>query len=124
MDKIILENMAFHGYHGVLEEEKKLGQKFFVDAILYVDLKKAGETDCLNYTVNYGLVYEKIKEIVSFEKYNLLEALAERICKDILGSFKEIEKIMIKIKKPEAPVAGIFDYFAVQIERERDHIDE
>ena len=31
MDKIILSNLGFYGYHGVLEEEKKLGQKFFID---------------------------------------------------------------------------------------------
>lgn len=119
MDKIIMENMAFYGYHGVMEEEKKIGQKFFVDVILYLDLKKAGETDDLNNTVNYGLVYEAIEKIVKGERYHLLEALAERISNEILKSFQEIQKINIKIKKPEAPVAGIFDYFAVQIERER-----
>ena len=30
MDKIILSNLGFYGYHGVLEEEKKLGQKFLL----------------------------------------------------------------------------------------------
>ncbi len=124
MDKIFMKNMAFHGYHGVLEEEKKLGQKFFIDIILYVDLKKAGKTDDLNYTVNYGSVYEMLEDIVKNQRYNLLEALAENICKEVLDSFNKIEKINIKIKKPEAPVAGIFDYFAVEIERERESLNE
>jgi dihydroneopterin aldolase len=119
LDKIILHNLSFYGYHGVMEEEKKLGQKFLVDIELYLDLQKAGQTDNLNYTISYDTVYEIVKRIITEEKFCLLEALAERICCEILDSFKRISKIKIKIKKPEAPISGIFDYFAVQIERER-----
>ncbi len=36
MDKITMKNMQFFGRHGVLPEEKTLGQKFFVDAELYL----------------------------------------------------------------------------------------
>ncbi|MDI9475806.1 MAG: dihydroneopterin aldolase [Natronincolaceae bacterium] len=124
MDKILMNGMMFYGYHGVLEEEKELGQRFIVDVILYTDLKKAGKTDNLDCTVNYKEVYETIKRIVEDERYNLLEALAERICEDILRLFGTVLKVNVKIKKPETPVAGIFDYFAVQIERERDYFNE
>ena len=124
MDKIIMKGLIFHGYHGVLEEEKKLGQRFLVDAILYIDLKKAGKTDDLNYTVNYEEVYNMMEKVVRYEQYNLLETLAEKICGDILNSFDIVQKVDVKIKKPEAPVAGIFDYFAVQIERGRKYYDE
>ena len=124
MDKIIMKGLIFYGYHGALEEEKMLGQRFIVDAKLYIDLKKAGKIDDLDHTVNYKDIYEVIKGIVENEQYNLLEALAERICEDILNSYNAIQKIDVKIKKPETPVAGIFDYFAVQIERGRMYYDE
>jgi dihydroneopterin aldolase len=119
MDKIIMENMGFYGYHGVLEQEKTIGQKFFVDAYLSLPLKKAGETDDLNFSVSYADVYLTIKKIVTEEKFNLLEALAEKICSEVLNSFKDVQKITVRIKKPEAPVAGIFDYFGVEMERVR-----
>lgn len=119
MDAIIMENMGFYGYHGVMEQEKSLGQKFFVDAYLYLPLKKAGETDNLNLSVSYAQVYETIKEIVTQERFNLLEALSERICSEVLSSYPLVQKIKVRIKKPEAPVAGIFDYFGVEMERER-----
>ena len=48
MDKIILSNLGFYGYHGVLEAEKVLGQKFFIDMELFLDTKEAGKTDDLN----------------------------------------------------------------------------
>ena len=60
MDKIVWENMRFYGYHGVLQGEKDMGQKFFVDGELYLDLSQAGETDEIRNTVDYSKVYEII----------------------------------------------------------------
>ena len=61
-------------------------------------------------------MYRIIEKIIKNEQYNLLEALAEKICGNVLYSF-DIVQNQCKNKKPEAPVAGIFDCFAVQIER-------
>jgi dihydroneopterin aldolase len=119
MDKIIMENMAFYGYHGVLREEKTLGQKFFVDAYIYLPLKKAGETGDLSFSINYGAVYETVKRVVTNERFDLLESLAERLCDEIFASYPQALKIRMRVKKPDAPVPGIFDCFGVEIERER-----
>ncbi len=119
MDKIIMKNLGFYGYHGVLEEEKKLGQKFFVDVKLYIDLKKAGQSDDLSYTVNYAEVYEIIKKMFKEEKINLIESVAENICSKILTAYPIVQEIKLTLKKPEAPVEGIYDYFAVELRRKR-----
>ena len=52
MDKILMSNLGFYGYHGLLKEEAVLGQKFFIDIELYLDTKEAGETDDM-----YNLIY-------------------------------------------------------------------
>lgn len=114
-----MKNMAFYGYHGVLPEEKKIGQKFFIDAILYLPLKEAGQTDDLTLSVSYAAVYATIKNIVENKPFDLLEAVAETICSQILSTYSLVQKVQVTVKKPEAPVAGIFDYFGVEIERER-----
>ncbi|SHJ01972.1 dihydroneopterin aldolase [Parasporobacterium paucivorans] len=119
MDKIILNNMVFHAFHGAMEEEQRLGQLFYLDAVLFVDLKTAGDSDDVNDTIHYGLVYEKIKEIMEKERYNLIEALAQRICSVLLEGYSTLEKIQVTIRKPSAPVAGIFDYMGVEITRTR-----
>jgi dihydroneopterin aldolase len=111
--------MAFYGRHGVLPEEKALGQKFFVDAYLSLPLKKAGESDDLNFSVNYGAVYETITRSVTNECFDLLETLAERLCNEIFAAYPPVQEIQIRVKKPEAPVPGLFDFFGVEIERER-----
>ena len=111
MDKILMSNLGFYGYHGLLKEEAVLGQKFFIDIELYLDTKEAGETDDM---------YEVVKEIVENKRFNLLEALAENIASEVLEKFDLIKGIMVRVKKPEAPVPGIYDYFGVEIKRTKD----
>jgi len=119
MDKIIMKNLSFYGYHGVLQEEKKLGQKFFIDIEICCDLKKPGITDDVRDTINYAEVFILVKDIVEKETFNLLEALGERISSIILSRFKEAKEVVIAIRKPEAPVNGIYDYFGIEIRRTR-----
>ena len=56
MDKIIIKDLELFGRHGVYPEEQVLGQKFLVSAELFMDTRKAGKTDCLEESVNYGTV--------------------------------------------------------------------
>ncbi len=119
MDKITLKNLSFFGTHGVLKEETVLGQKFFVDVVLHTDTQAAGLSDDVGQTVSYADVYEDVKIQVEERRYDLIEALAEQIAGDILTKYKAIEMVDVEIRKPEAPVRGIFDYFAVTIRRSR-----
>lgn len=119
MDKILLENMCFYGYHGVFPEETKLGQKFFIDIELFLDLKTAGLTDDLTKSVSYGDVFFTVKEIVSGKPFKLIEALAQTICTTVLENYPLVNSLMVRVKKPEAPVPGSYDYFAVEINRSR-----
>ena len=43
MDKIILKGIRFHGYHGVAEAERQLGQKYEIDLELTTNLSTAGK---------------------------------------------------------------------------------
>lgn len=118
-DKILMKNMGFYGYHGVFEEESRLGQKFYIDVVLELDTKKAGQSDDMHDSVSYGDVYHVIKNIVEDQRFNLLEALAEHIAEKVLYKFIMVEGLTVTVKKPEAPVPGIFDYFGVEIYRGR-----
>jgi len=120
MDKIIMKNLSFYGYHGVLPEEAKIGQKFFADVVLYLDLGKAGREDQLDATVNYAKAYDIVRESMETKRFKLIEALAEDISQAILRQFPLVEMVDVMIRKPGAPVKGVFDYFGVEISRERD----
>lgn len=111
--------MEFYGYHGVFPEETKLGQRFIVDLVVELDLKTAGMTDELEYTVNYGELYNTCKEIVEGQPYKLLESVSEQLTTKILKDFPLIHTITIKMIKPDPPIPGHYQSVAVEITRSR-----
>lgn len=117
-DKIIISGLVFYGYHGVEEKERKLGQKFFVDVELRLDLSRAGQSDDLADTVNYKEVYQAIRECEKGKNYRLLEALAEDVAKLILDRFP-VKEVMVRVRKPHVPIHGLVDYVACEIIRSR-----
>ena len=117
MDKIILKNMEFYGYHGVIPEENKLGQKFIVDIELYLSLDNI--SDNVNNSINYAEVYNDVKTIMENKTYKLIETCAEECASIILKKYPKTDEIVVTVKKPQAPVNGKYDYFGVEIRRKR-----
>lgn len=117
MDKIYINDLEFIGYHGVFEEEKKLGQKFLVSLELTTSLRDAGGNNDISKTTHYGFVSRDIEKIFFSKKYDLIESLAEDMAREILKKYELVEAVKIKIKKPWAPVGIILKEVAVEIER-------
>jgi dihydroneopterin aldolase/2-amino-4-hydroxy-6-hydroxymethyldihydropteridine diphosphokinase len=118
MDEVLLKGLRFDGRHGTTAEERAHPQTFEVDLVLYLDLRKAGATDCLEMTADYSLVYQEVRQIVEEESFNLLEALAERIAGRVLA-FNRVVRASVTVKKLHPPISGQYEYFAVRLERER-----
>lgn len=117
-DKIILSGMEFYGYHGVLPGEQELGQRFIVDLEISCYLRFPASLDELAETVDYGEVFDLVGRVVREERYNLIEALAERIAQVILSKYS-VEEVLVRVKKPHAPLGGVFSYVGVEIRRGR-----
>jgi 7,8-dihydroneopterin aldolase/epimerase/oxygenase len=119
LDKILLNNMQFYGFHGLLPEENKLGQRFNVDLELHLDLRKPGRSDDMYDSIHYGHVYNAVKEVVEGEAKNLIEAVAEGVAEKLLVSFDLLEACRVKIIKPDPPIPGHYQSVAVEIYREK-----
>ncbi len=117
MDKIIIKNLEAFGYHGVFEEEAFLGQKFIVDAVLYLDTRRVGKTDDLKASLDYGEACHVIKKLVETERYQLIERLAEVLAEKLLLAFSALKSVEITVKKPWAPVLVPMETVAVSIKR-------
>src|SRR4051794_33765147 len=100
VDRIRLNDMVFYGYHGVLPEERALGQRFVVSVEMRLDLRAAGQADDLDKTVNYSAVYGIVRDIVTGPPSQLLEAVVERIAADVLRQHPAVQSVMVSIKKP------------------------
>lgn len=119
LDVIRLRNAVFYAYHGVLSDEQSLGGKFEVDVDLFCDVSKAAKNDSLGHTVDYERVYDSIKTLVLGKKYFLIEALANTIAEGLLKKFRTLQEVVVRVRKPGAPVRGVIDYVEVEIKRTR-----
>lgn len=111
--------MAFYGYHGLYPQEKKLGQRFYVDLDLMLDLRKSSNTDDMEESIDYGEVYERVKEIMEGDPKNLIETVAEHITDELFRRFDLLQACTVKVTKPDPPIPGHYQSVAVEIFRER-----
>lgn len=116
-DEIRIEELKVFAHHGVYDFETENGQNFFVNAILYTDTHKAGRTDVLEDSTNYGEVCQFINDFLKNHTYQLLEAAAEHVTEALLLHFPLVKGISFEIRKPQAPIALPFGSVSVKIER-------
>ena len=110
--------MRFQGRHGVYDYEQLTPQPFEVDVELVLNLQPAGVDDDLEQSVDYGKVYEAVRQIVELTSFRLLEALAEAISHELLADF-DVTEVCIRVRKPEVRLSGPLDYAGVEIRRQR-----
>ncbi len=119
-DRIILNDLGFFGYHGVFPEEERLGQRFYVDLELGIDLAEAAARDDLDASVNYGKIYEVVEAAFTEPRMKLIEAVGHNIVTALFQAFPPIRWIKVRVRKPEAPIAMVRGYAAVELHRVRD----
>jgi dihydroneopterin aldolase len=114
---LILELRGLHvfGYHGVEEEEKRLGQLFLFD--LELEVGKRGADDKLENAIDYTQVASTIRELSNERRFNLLEALATAAADLIYERFAP-ERVRVRVRKPQVKPAGMtVEFSAVTVER-------
>ncbi|WP_420596658.1 dihydroneopterin aldolase [Deinococcus sp.] len=116
--KVVLRGLAFHGRHGAYQEEAVFGARFVVDAELHYDF--ADLPDELARAVNYAAVYDQIAQIVTAERWKLLEALCGRLCRALLADQPQLSAVTVRVHKPHAPLPGVFEdvYAELHLNRE------
>ena len=118
-DRIILKDLGFYGYHGVFAEEAKLGQRCFIDLELGTDLAPAGASDRLSDSISYADVYDVVKASFETRRMKLLEAVAQNIVDNVLENFQAVSWVVIRLRKPEAPIAMVRGEVAIELQRRR-----
>jgi len=120
LDRIFLEGMEFYGFHGVLPEEGVLGQRFIVDLEIYLDLSTAARTDRKEDTVDYSAVYDLVRWVVCGRPHQLIESVAGALAGAVLEKFILAREVVVRVKKPQAPLPGHFAWVGVEVRRRRD----
>ena len=116
-DEIRIEGLEVYAHHGVYPDETKNGQYFYVNAILYTNVRQAGGEDSLERTINYGTVCRFITDWMQENTCLLLEAVAERLSQALLLEYGPLAALELEIQKPHAPISLPFGNVSVKVRR-------
>lgn len=119
-DTIFVRGLLLHAFHGVGEDERRVGQNFLLDLTLELDLAAASRSDRLADTVSYADVVAVAGAAFRAQPFRLIEAAAAVVADAILARFPKVERIEVCVHKPSAPIAAIFADCGVTITRGRD----
>ena len=117
-DRIELRGLRIRGHHGVFEHERREGQDFVVDITVWMDLRRAAETDDLADTLDYGRLAERAADIVGGRANNLIETVAGDIADDVMRD-ERVHAVEVTLHKPQAPIPIRFADVAVVVRRSR-----
>lgn len=119
MDRIRIEGIEFHGFHGVPAAEREIGHRYRVDVVLELDLRAAAAADDVALTVDYGEAARRLIEIGVGPSVRLVETLAENMCARLLADYAQVTAVELRVAKIHPPVALPIAAAAVEIRRER-----
>jgi len=111
-----LQHLSFYGHHGVTEAEKEVGGRYEVDCEFGIDIKKAARLDSLNDAVDYTKVYSMIENIITGNRFNLVETLTQRIADSLIESFR-FTRLTVRVRKMNPPIEGNIESFEIEIVR-------
>ena len=118
-DSIYVNGLALHAFHGVMEHEASVGQTFFIDLVLDIDLTQASRSDRIADTVGYDQAVDVASRTFCSQRYRLVEAAAGAIAEAILTTFPAVTSVRVTVHKPHAPIAATFTNVGVTIVRTR-----
>ncbi|OGU59843.1 MAG: dihydroneopterin aldolase [Ignavibacteria bacterium GWF2_33_9] len=110
LTKLTIKNFEIYAFHGVREEEAKLGGKFQIDVEIWYDATEASVQDDISKALNYENILFDISEICSNENYQLIETLNLELLKTLVENYINIEKVTVRVRKFNIPFKGILDY--------------
>ncbi len=110
--------MRFYGYHGVLPQEREIGNMFVVNMILEADLTAACRSDEVKDTINYANVFDLVKSEMH-QPSKLLEHLAGRILDRIMTEFPQISSLRVSVSKMNPPVNGDMEKASIVLTAKR-----
>jgi dihydroneopterin aldolase len=117
-DVIEVRGLRASAICGALPEEQARAQPVEVDLDVAVDLSRAGASDDLADTVDYGAIAAEVERVLTSERFTLLERLAERLAEVALDDAR-VDAVTVAVRKLRPPVPQQLDTTGVRITRRR-----
>lgn len=101
MDIVFIEDLRIDAIIGIYPWEREVRQTICLDLEMGADIRQAGETDNIEYTLNYHAVAEKVTEFVTHSEFLLVERLAEEVVSLVQREFG-VPWVKLCLRKPGA----------------------
>ena len=111
---ISLDGLRFHAFHGVLPQERKVGNDYVVNIRVGYDVSSACLSDNVADTLNYAAMYEVVKAEMD-KPSQLLERVAWRIGERLMEEFPSITSLTIQLTKQNPPMGACGDGATVEL---------
>lgn len=115
---IELHGIVLRGFHGVLEDERRDGQRFLVDVELDLEHERASWTDSIEDAVDYREIVARVRQISDTRAFHLLEAFAAAIAEALLHEWP-VTAVRVRVRKPDVVLDPPVEFAAVSVERRR-----
>jgi dihydroneopterin aldolase len=113
---IELRAIELFGFHGVLEHERREGQRFLVDVELDYEDEAATASDRIEDAIDYREVVAAVVEVSDGRAYHLLEAFATELASELTARFP-VARVRVRVRKPDVVLPRPVDHAAVVVER-------
>ena len=117
-DLIELRGLQVLGLCGILPEEQNRAQPIEVDIDIEADLAPAGASDDVQDTIDYSAICAIAERIISAERFDLLETLAQRLVEAVMADERALA-VTVAVRKLRPPVPHHLDTCGVRIRRSR-----
>lgn len=101
MDIVFIEDLQIDTVIGIYDWERKIRQTVSLDIEMATDIGAAAKSDNIDDTLSYKTVAKRLIEFVEKSEYELVEALAEEICRIIRDEF-DVPWVKLTLHKPGA----------------------
>jgi dihydroneopterin aldolase len=118
---IRLEGLSVYAHHGMVAEERSLGQRFEFDVEVDLPDCVACRTDDAADAVAYEAIAAVVVEVATNFRFSLMEALADAVCMEILAEFP-ISRVRISVSKTAPSIPHSVTRATVTLERTREHL--
>ena len=118
---IRLDGLSVYAHHGMVAEERSLGQRFEFDVEVDLPDCVACRTDDAADAVAYEAIAAVVVEVATNFRFSLMEALADAVCMELLAEFP-VSRVRIAVSKTAPSIPHSVARATVVLERTRDHL--
>ncbi len=81
MDRVFIEDLNVQTVIGIYDWEREIKQVVSLDLEMEFNITRAAETDSIDDTLDYKAVSKRLIRFIEDSEFQLVEALAERLCR-------------------------------------------